>query len=66
LPALERAQLDSAAHAVDPEDLALLAMLIDRTEPADVAATLRMNPRKLAKRIERVLARLKPRSPRPV
>jgi DNA-binding NarL/FixJ family response regulator len=66
LPALDRAQLDSAAHAVDPEDLALLAMLMDRTEPADVAATLRMNPRKLGKRIERVLARLKPRAPRPV
>src|SRR3954466_778280 len=47
LPALDRAQLDAAAHRVDPEDLALLAMLVDRTEPADVAATLRLSPRRL-------------------
>src|SRR5690349_1370922 len=60
LPALDRAQLDAVAHRVEPEDLALLAMLVDRTEPADVAATLRLNPRKLARRIERLLVRLKP------
>jgi len=66
LPSLDRAMLDAAAHRVEPEDLALLAMLIDRTEPADVAATLRLDRRKLARRIERVLARLRPRSPRPV
>jgi DNA-binding NarL/FixJ family response regulator len=66
LPALDRAMLDAAAHRVDPEDLALLAMLMDRTEPADLAATLRLDRRKLAKRIERVLGRLRPRSPRPV
>ena len=51
--ALDREQLDLAAHRVEPEDLALLAMLVDRTEPADVAATLRLDRRKLAKRIER-------------
>jgi DNA-binding NarL/FixJ family response regulator len=63
LPPLERVQLDAAAHRVEPEDLALLAMLADRTEPAEVAATLRLNPRKLARRIERVLARLRPARP---
>ena len=63
LPALDRSQLDAVAHRVEPEDLALLAMLVDRTEPADVAATLRLNPRKLARRIERLLARLKPARP---
>ncbi|HZB77617.1 MAG TPA: response regulator transcription factor, partial [Solirubrobacteraceae bacterium] len=31
LPPLRRAQLDAAAHRVDPDDLALLAMLVDRT-----------------------------------
>ena len=41
--------LDAAAHRVEPEDLALLAMLVDRTEPADVAATLRLDRRKLAR-----------------
>jgi DNA-binding NarL/FixJ family response regulator len=63
LPALDRSQLDAVAHRVEPEDLALLAMLVDRTEPADVAATLRLNPRKMARRIERLLARLKPARP---
>jgi DNA-binding NarL/FixJ family response regulator len=64
LPPLDREQLDAAAHRVEPEDLALLAMLVDRTEPSDVAATLRLNPRKLARRIERLLARLRPPRPR--
>src|SRR4051794_6686963 len=66
LPPLDRRQLDAAAHRVDAEDLALLAMLVDRTEPSEVAATLRMDRRKLARRIERVLGRLRPASPRPV
>ena len=30
LPPLTRAQLDAAAHRVEPDDLALLAMLVDR------------------------------------
>jgi DNA-binding NarL/FixJ family response regulator len=66
LPALDRKLLDAAAHRVEPEDLALLAMLVDRTEPDEVAATLRLDRRKIARRIERLLVRLKPRSPRPV
>jgi DNA-binding NarL/FixJ family response regulator len=65
LPPLDRAQLDAAAHRVEPEDLALLAMLADRTEPAEVAATLRLDRRKMARRIERLLARLRSARPRP-
>ena len=64
LPPLDRRQLDAAAHRVEPEDLALLAMLVDRTSPADVAATLRLHPRKLARRIERLLGRLRTRPAR--
>ena len=59
LPPLTRAQLDAAAHRVEPDDLALLAMLVDRTPPADVAATLHMDRRRVAKRTERVLGRLR-------
>jgi DNA-binding NarL/FixJ family response regulator len=66
LPPLNRKQLDAAAHRVEPEDLALLAMLMDRTEPADVAATLRLDRRKLAGRIEKLLSRLRKRPPRSV
>jgi hypothetical protein len=65
LPPLDRAQLDAAAHRVDPDDLALLAMLVDRTPPSDVAETLRMDRRRLGRRIEAILGRLRSRSPRP-
>jgi DNA-binding NarL/FixJ family response regulator len=61
LPPLDREQLDAAAHRVEGEDLALLAMLVDRTEPAEVAATLRLDRRRLARRIERVLGKLRAR-----
>jgi DNA-binding NarL/FixJ family response regulator len=65
LPSLDREQLDLAAHRVKPEDLALLAMLVDRAEPDEVAATLRLDRRKLAKRIERLLGMLRGGPPRP-
>jgi len=66
LPPLDREQLDAAAHRVDSEDLALLAMLMDRTEPSDVAATLRLDRRKLQRRIEKLLGRLRSRPGRSV
>ena len=64
LPPLTREQLDAAAHRVDPDDLALLAMLVDRTPPADVAAALHMDRSRVAKRTERVLGRLRRAAPR--
>lgn len=66
LPPLDRKQLDLAAHRVEPEDLALLAMLVDHTSTADVAATLRLHPRKLARRIERLLGKLRARPARSI
>jgi DNA-binding NarL/FixJ family response regulator len=65
LPPLTRAQLDVAAHRVEPDDLALLAMLVDRTPAADVAATLHMDRRRVANRTERVLGRLRGGRPAP-
>jgi DNA-binding NarL/FixJ family response regulator len=59
LPPLEPEMLDAAAHAVDPEDLALLAMLVDGTPASDAADTLRLDPRKVGRRIERLLGRLR-------
>jgi DNA-binding NarL/FixJ family response regulator len=64
LPPLTREQLDAAAHRVEPDDLALLAMLVDRTSPADVAETLHMDRSRVAKRTERVLGRLRRAAPR--
>ena len=65
LPPVTRDQLDAAAHEVDEDDLALLAMLVDRTPPAEVAETLRLDRRRLASRIERLLGRLR-RGARPI
>jgi DNA-binding NarL/FixJ family response regulator len=59
LPPLEPEYLESASHAVDPEDLALLAMLADGTSPADAADTLRLDHRRVGRRIERLLGRLR-------
>ena len=65
LPLVTPAQLRAAAARVESDDLALLAMLVDRTPPSDVAATLRLDPRRMARRIERLLARLRPRAGTP-
>jgi DNA-binding NarL/FixJ family response regulator len=65
LPPIGRAELDAAAHRVEPDDLALLAMLVDRTSPADVADTLHLDRRKMARRIERLIGRLRGRPSRP-
>jgi DNA-binding NarL/FixJ family response regulator len=59
LPPLEPQQLDAAAHRIDPEDLALLAMLVDGTPASDAADTLRLDRRKVGRRIERLLGRLR-------
>ena len=64
LPPLTRAQLDAAAHSVEPDDLALLAMLVDGTPAADVADTLRMDRGRVARRTERMLGRLRRPAPR--
>jgi DNA-binding NarL/FixJ family response regulator len=59
LPPLEPGQLDAAAHAIDPEDLALLAMLADGTSAGDVADALRLDGRNVGRRIERLMGRLR-------
>lgn len=63
LPPLEAHDLDAAAHRIDPEDLALLAMLVDGTTVVDAAATLRLDQRRVGRRIERMLGRLRTGSP---
>jgi DNA-binding NarL/FixJ family response regulator len=63
LPPIEAVELDAAAHRIDTEDLALLAMLVDRTPTAEVADTLRVDRRRMGRRIERLLGRLRSRQP---
>jgi DNA-binding NarL/FixJ family response regulator len=62
LPPVGAAELDAAAHRIDPEDLALLAMLADGTPTADVAETLHLDGRRVSRRIERLLGRLRART----
>ncbi|MGH2947592.1 MAG: response regulator [Solirubrobacteraceae bacterium] len=59
LPPLSEPLLEAAAQALDPEDLPILGMLIDRTAPAEVAATLHIERADLNRRIERMLGRLR-------
>ena len=61
LPEVTAAELDAAAHLVDGDDLALLAMLVDRTSPGDVADALRLDRRRVQRRTERILGRLRDR-----
>jgi DNA-binding NarL/FixJ family response regulator len=61
LPPVDAAELEAAAHRIDPEDLALLAMLVDRTPTADVADTLHLDHRLMGRRVERLLGRLRAR-----
>ncbi len=65
LPPLPPSELDAAAHRVEPDDLALLAMLVDQTPPEDVAEALRLDERRLKRRTERLLGRLRAREPIP-
>jgi DNA-binding NarL/FixJ family response regulator len=60
LPPIGPKDLEAAAGKVDPDDLALLA----RTSPAEVADALHLDKRKLGRRIERLLGRLRGRPPR--
>jgi DNA-binding NarL/FixJ family response regulator len=64
LPPIGPKDLDAAAGKVDDDDLALLAMLMDRTSPNEVADALHLDRRKLGRRIERLLGRLRGRPPR--
>lgn len=63
LPPVDAEQFESVAQRVDPEDLALLAMLADGAEPAEVAEALRLDERRVARRIDRLLGRLRAREP---
>ena len=65
LPPLTPGQLRAAAARVESDDLALLAMLVDRTPAADVRDTLRLDRRRFTRRVERLLGRLRTRAAHP-
>ena len=59
LPPVSEPLLEAAGQALDPEDLPLLGMLINRTRPAEIASTMRIERAELDRRIARMLSRLK-------
>jgi DNA-binding NarL/FixJ family response regulator len=58
LPEISPPLLEAAGHALDPADLPLLGMIIHRTRPAEIAATLRIERSELDRRIAGMLTRL--------
>ncbi len=64
LPPVSPAQLEHAGGALDPDDLPILAMLIDRTRHSDIAATVGVDAAGLTQRIRRMLGRLQVPVPR--
>lgn len=60
LPPVTRRSMERASERVAPEDLAMLAMLVDGTELEALAHVLRLEPVRATRRFERVLAKLAP------
>ncbi len=58
LPRITPEQLNAASAAIAEEDLPILGMLVDRTAPSTIAATLQLEPSTLKRRIGRMLGRL--------
>lgn len=59
LPPVSPAVLRAAGDALDPEDLPVLGMLVDRTPLSDIADALRIGRSELNHRMTRMLARVK-------
>ena len=59
LPEISQPLLEAAGHALGADDLPLLGMLIHRTAPAEIAATLRIEREELDRRIAGMLHQLK-------
>jgi DNA-binding NarL/FixJ family response regulator len=59
LPEISPPLLEAAGHQIDPDDLPLLGLLVQRTAPADIAEALRIDRPDLDRRVAGMLARLK-------
>jgi DNA-binding NarL/FixJ family response regulator len=59
LPPISRELLDAASARLEPEDLPILGMLLDRTPHAEIATTIDIQPEALGQRIDRMIERLR-------
>ena len=50
-------------EAVGPTDAPIIAMLLDRTPPAEIARVLGMDAAAVGRRIERIIGRLRAETP---
>jgi DNA-binding NarL/FixJ family response regulator len=64
LPHVHPVLLEEAGIQLDADDLPILAMLVDRTPASEIAATLGIGDVELARRVRRMLDRLKLPVPR--
>ena len=65
LPPISRELLDAAVAELEPADLPILGMRLKDTALADMAAALRVEPIDVARRIDRMIKRLKIEIPAP-
>lgn len=59
MPPISRELLDAAGARLEPEDLPILGMALERTPPAEIAQTLQLGADELGGRIDRMIDRLK-------
>ena len=59
MPPVSPPLFEAAGQALDPEDLPILGMLLDRTPATEIAATLRLEAAELRDRVNHMLRRLK-------
>jgi DNA-binding NarL/FixJ family response regulator len=65
LPAISRELLDGAGNRLGPEELPILGMTIEDTPLKEIAATLNVEPAEIARRVDRMIKRLKIDVPAP-
>ena len=59
MPPVSPPLFEAAGQALDPEDLPILGMLLDRTPAAEIASALRLEAPELRDRVDHMLRRLK-------
>jgi DNA-binding NarL/FixJ family response regulator len=59
LPPVSEPLLEAAGQVLDPQDLPLLGMLVNRTPPVEIAAAMRIDRTEVDRRIAAMLTRLK-------
>lgn len=65
LPPISRELLDAAGNRLASDELPVLGMTLEDTSLGDIAATLGVEPREIARRIDRMIKRLKIEVPAP-